>query len=152
MADLPKIGSETKRKRALSDDELALAWHAVEEIGWPMGTAVQVLIQTGARRLEIAALRRDEIDWIRAARSGWRVTAPLRCTGEFAGKMMPNIASRFLASSSAYFANRSGQSPSCQCTIALRKSSTARRMSARAFDFISTISTTSIGSVETLDP
>jgi integrase len=65
MADLPKIGSETKRKRALSDDELALAWHAVEEIGWAMGTAVQVLIQTGARRLEIAALRRDEIDWIR---------------------------------------------------------------------------------------
>ncbi len=65
MADLPKIGSETKRKRALSDDELALALDAVEEIGWPMGTAVQVLIQTGARRLEIAALRWDEIDWIR---------------------------------------------------------------------------------------
>ena len=57
MADLPKPGAEVRRKRVLSDDELRLVWHAAQQIGWPMGSAIQLLILTSARREEMAALR-----------------------------------------------------------------------------------------------
>jgi integrase len=62
MVDLPKPGAEVRRKRVLSDEELALAWRAAQHIGWPMGPAIQLLILTGARRDEIGALRWPEID------------------------------------------------------------------------------------------
>ena len=62
MAYLPKPGEEVKRKRVLADDELRLAWIAAKKIGWPMGSAIQLLILTGARRDEIGALEWQEID------------------------------------------------------------------------------------------
>jgi len=62
MAYLPKPGAEVKRKRVLSDNELRLAWAAAKQIGWPMGSAVQLLILTCARREEISALKWAEID------------------------------------------------------------------------------------------
>jgi integrase len=62
MAYLPKPGAEVKRKRVLSDNELRLAWAAAQQIGWPMGSAVQLLILTCARREEISALKWAEID------------------------------------------------------------------------------------------
>jgi integrase len=65
MADLPKPGAEVKRDRVLSDEELAAAWHAAHEIGWPMGPAIQLLILTAARRDEIGALQWREIDTVR---------------------------------------------------------------------------------------
>jgi integrase len=61
MADLPKPGSETKRERVLSDDELRTVWDAAQNIGWPFGPAVQLLILTGARRGEIGGLRWAEL-------------------------------------------------------------------------------------------
>jgi integrase len=62
MVYLPKPGAEVKRKRVLSDDELRLAWSAALKIGWPMGSAIQLLILTCARRDEIGALEWHEID------------------------------------------------------------------------------------------
>jgi integrase len=62
MAYLPKSGAEVKRKRVLSDAKLGLAWDAAQEIGWPMGSAIQLLILTCARRDEIGALEWHEID------------------------------------------------------------------------------------------
>ena len=62
MANFPKHGTETKRDRVLSDDELKSVWKAASEIGWPFGAAVQLLILTGARRSEIGNLRWSEID------------------------------------------------------------------------------------------
>jgi integrase len=62
MAYLPKPGEEVKRKRVLADDELRLAWIAAKKIGWPMGSAIQLPILTGARRDEIGALEWQEID------------------------------------------------------------------------------------------
>ncbi len=52
MVDLPKPGQEIRRKRVLSDAELGLAWEAAAQIGWPMGSAIQLLILTllGATR------------------------------------------------------------------------------------------------------
>ncbi len=60
-SDLPKPGSETKRSRVLSDDELAAVWAAAEKMGWPFGYAIRLLILTGARREEITALKWSEI-------------------------------------------------------------------------------------------
>jgi integrase len=60
-ADMPKPGSETKRDRVLSDEELTAVWNAAGKLGWPYGDAVRLLILTGARREEIGQLRWSEI-------------------------------------------------------------------------------------------
>ena len=60
-ADMPKPGSETKRDRVLSDEELTAVWNAAGKIGWPYGDAIRLLILTGARREEIGQLRWSEI-------------------------------------------------------------------------------------------
>jgi integrase len=46
-----------KRKRVLMEGELVQVWRAAEEQSHPYGTIVQLLIMTGQRRGEIAALR-----------------------------------------------------------------------------------------------
>ena len=60
-ADLPKPGSEIKRDRVLTDDELVDIWRAAEHLGWPFGRAVQLLMLTGARREEIGGLGWAEV-------------------------------------------------------------------------------------------
>jgi integrase len=61
MAHLPKPGSEVKRDRVLADAELAQVFKTVSKLGFPFGPMFQLLILTGARREEIAALRWSEI-------------------------------------------------------------------------------------------
>ncbi|MGH6866400.1 MAG: tyrosine-type recombinase/integrase [Methyloceanibacter sp.] len=61
-AALPKPGREVKRNRVLTDDELKLVWLGAEQAGWPYGTAIQLLILTGARRAEISELQWPEVD------------------------------------------------------------------------------------------
>jgi integrase len=46
----------------LTDDELKKVWTAAENVGWPYGSAVQLLILTGARRAEISELRWSEVN------------------------------------------------------------------------------------------
>src|SRR5262245_21966433 len=65
MVDLLKPGEETARDRSLSNHELVLLWRAASDLGYPMGTAIQMLIATAARRDEIGDLRRDEVRWDR---------------------------------------------------------------------------------------
>jgi integrase len=52
---------EKSRDRVLTDDELRAVWKAAGDLGWPHGAIVHLLILTGARREEIAALRWSEI-------------------------------------------------------------------------------------------
>lgn len=69
LADLPKPGSETRRDRVLIKnggssspyDELLAVWRGAEELGYPYGPVIQLLILTGARREEISRLRWSEI-------------------------------------------------------------------------------------------
>lgn len=61
LANLPKRGSETARKRVLTNDELTQVWRAAETVGGPFGSALHLLILTGARRAEIGKLRWSEI-------------------------------------------------------------------------------------------
>jgi integrase len=50
------------RDRVLSEPELVSVWRAADETGYPFGTITKLLILTGQRRGEIAALRWDYID------------------------------------------------------------------------------------------
>ncbi len=61
MQGLPKPGSDTKRDRVLTDDELAAVWRGAATLGWPYGHAVQLLLLTGARREEIGQLKWSEV-------------------------------------------------------------------------------------------
>lgn len=63
VSPIPRMTFPTKtRSRVLSDNELTLVWHRAEEIGYPYGRIVQLLILTGQRRGEIAGLRRSWIN------------------------------------------------------------------------------------------
>jgi integrase len=52
------------RDRILADDELAAVWHAATQDGYPFGTAVQLLILTGARRSEVFEAPWREFDLV----------------------------------------------------------------------------------------
>jgi integrase len=100
MADLPKPGAEVRRKRVLSDDELRLAWGAAEQVGWPMGSAIQLLVLTLSRRDEIGDLRWSEIDKARneirlegeRTKNGEPHTIPLSSTALALIDALPRVA------------------------------------------------------------
>jgi len=60
-ADVPKAG---KRKRVLTDEELVKVYRAAQRTPYPFGPIVQLLILTGQRRGEIAALHSS---WVNVA-------------------------------------------------------------------------------------
>jgi integrase len=55
------LGKE-ERTRVLSDAELGKIWDAAEEMAYPYGDVIKLLILTGQRELEIASMRREELD------------------------------------------------------------------------------------------
>lgn len=67
-----KPGAEKSRERVLDDRELAMIWKASEELGWPFGPMIRLLILTGQRRGEIAGMRWQELD---PGNSLWRIPA-----------------------------------------------------------------------------
>lgn len=48
--------------RALSDDEVRAVWHAAEQLNYPFGSFIQLLMLTGQRRNDWALARRSEIN------------------------------------------------------------------------------------------
>jgi integrase len=50
------------RDRVLDDGEMLLVWKATAELGYPFGPLIRLLILTGARREEVAALDWSELD------------------------------------------------------------------------------------------
>lgn len=54
--------SERSRDRVLDDDELLLVWLTCEEMKWPFGPLIQLLILLGQRREEIGGMRWSELD------------------------------------------------------------------------------------------
>ena len=82
-AGLAKRGAETARGRVLSDDELARVWRAASELEYPFGPAVRLLVLTGARREEIAAMK-----WSEIGTAKWR-DAIARTEGEVPALLLP---------------------------------------------------------------
>ncbi|MQA65045.1 MAG: tyrosine-type recombinase/integrase [Alphaproteobacteria bacterium] len=50
------------RERVLSDDELLEVWKAAEAVGTPWAALVKLLVLTGQRRTEVAAMKWAEVD------------------------------------------------------------------------------------------
>jgi integrase len=61
-AHVEKPALESRRDRVLTDDELATIWGAAGAMGFPFGSAVQLLVLTAARREEIFGLSWREVD------------------------------------------------------------------------------------------
>jgi integrase len=70
----PVDAKARQRKRKLDDRELALVWRAADQLGYPFGRAVQLLILSGQRRDEVCAAPRSEFNF---ADKQW-VIAPAR--------------------------------------------------------------------------
>lgn len=73
MNGMKKRGQENKRRRYLSNLEIKLFWEATEQMGYPFGPALRLLLLTGCRREEIASLKVDELKGDRIELSGERV-------------------------------------------------------------------------------
>jgi site-specific recombinase XerC len=77
--------SQVSRDRVLSDDELRQIWQAAGTLEWPYAAFVKLLILTGARRTEVAAMTWREVDldeklWIlpkERAKNGVELRLPL---------------------------------------------------------------------------
>lgn len=53
---------ERSRDRILSPEEIALFWHATEQLGQPFGPLYRLLLLTGQRLREVAEMRWSEVD------------------------------------------------------------------------------------------
>ncbi|WP_246685332.1 site-specific integrase [Methylobacterium sp. WL103] len=62
MAGLKPPSPEVSRDRVLTDVELVAAWKAAEQVGYPFGPVVQLLILTGQRRSEVLEAEWREFD------------------------------------------------------------------------------------------
>ena len=51
----------SKRDRVLKDDELVAIWRAAEQMGYPFGHIIQLLILTGQRKREVTNMLRSDI-------------------------------------------------------------------------------------------
>jgi integrase len=62
LTENPVDPKSRQRKRKLDDQELVLVWKAAGMLGYPFGSAVQLLILTGQRRNEVCAAPRSEFE------------------------------------------------------------------------------------------
>jgi integrase len=56
------IGKKESRSRTLDDDELRWVWQAADQLGYPYGPLVRMLILTGQRKSQVAEMPRSEAD------------------------------------------------------------------------------------------
>lgn len=62
FANMKPPANKVVRDRALSSEEISCLWSACNQIGYPFGPLVQLLLLTGQRRNEVAGMRWSEID------------------------------------------------------------------------------------------
>ena len=60
---IEKPSSEKARERYLSAEEIKAVWRASDELGYPFGPMVKLLMLTGSRRDEVAGMQWDEFDF-----------------------------------------------------------------------------------------
>lgn len=72
MAEMIAPRPVPARERVMSDPEIAALWRATTDLGWPFGTMFRMLLITGQRREEVAAMRWSEIN---LAAKAWTIPA-----------------------------------------------------------------------------
>ena len=88
IASLKPPSAEAHRDRVLSDEELRAIWLAADEMGYPFGRAVQLMILTGQRRSEVLEAEWREFDLERGL---WSIPRERAKNGS--GHVVPLIAS-----------------------------------------------------------
>ncbi len=61
-AGIKKLSEGKGRERMLSDDEIRWLWRACEDINFPFGPITKLLVLTGARRNEVRAMLKSELN------------------------------------------------------------------------------------------
>ncbi len=74
-------GKEAKRERVLSDGEIRAVWARCDEIGYPFGPMVQLLLVTAQRREEVAAMRWEDIGRDEHGNLVWTIPAEATKSG-----------------------------------------------------------------------
>jgi integrase len=72
--DLERSVEEPRRERTLSLAEIVEVWRAANELGYPFGLAIQLLILTAARRGHVDSMRRSEIGESDTGGRNWTLT------------------------------------------------------------------------------
>ena len=94
--------TEISRDRVLSDDELRVIWKASDDLGWPFGPIVKLLMLTGQRKGEVATMRWSDVDiagktWTipkERAKNGIEHTVPLSSAALEILRGLPTIGSK----------------------------------------------------------
>jgi integrase len=61
-AHVEQPSPKVERERVLADPELQAVWRGCDRLGWPFGPLVQLLMLTGQREGEVAAMRWPDLD------------------------------------------------------------------------------------------
>jgi integrase len=69
---IDRPSAEKSRDRVLETDELRFMWHAADNLGFPFGPIIKLLILTGQRRSEVGGMEWRELDFDRAT---WTIPA-----------------------------------------------------------------------------
>ena len=62
LSDLKQPKAGNSRDRVLSANEIKKFWLATDQVGEPFGSALKIMLLTGARKNEVAGMRRSELD------------------------------------------------------------------------------------------
>src|SRR5262245_795220 len=62
IAPLKRPKAPASRERVLTADEIKKFWLATDSVGEPFGSALKIMLLTGARKNEVARMRRSELD------------------------------------------------------------------------------------------
>ena len=71
VAYISKPSKEHDRDRTLNEKELKALWKAADNLGYPHGAVVKLLILTGQRNREVTGMKRPDIDFEKAV---WNLT------------------------------------------------------------------------------
>jgi integrase len=78
LVGLRKPGIERSRDRVLTDEELKSFWRATETLGFPFGSAFQLMALTGQRRGEVTSMRWSQLNLPEAV---WTIPASIAKNG-----------------------------------------------------------------------
>jgi integrase len=62
VAHIKAPGREKSRDRVLADNEINVIWSASDDLGWPFGPLIKILLITGQRLREVAGMRWVDVD------------------------------------------------------------------------------------------
>ena len=95
LGNIKAPAAENTRDRVLSDIEVRWLWQATDDIGWPFGPLVRLLLLSGQRREEVAGARWTEFD-LDGREPTWIIPAERAKNGRLQALVLPPAARAIL--------------------------------------------------------